>query len=795
MIFHLPYSWLKEYVWVPKNPHDLARELSLYGPSIERVEALRHEFTKVIVGEIVSIERHPHADKLQVALVQTGRGAPLRIVCGAPNIRVGQKVPLALLGATLPGDIKVGRREVRGVVSEGMLCSARELGIHDDHLGILILHPESKIGASLAGLGNAEDHILEVEPTTNRPDLSSVIGVAREVSAITGKPLNHTTTRATNRQTYPCPLTVKVMNRKLCPRFMAVLIKNIAVGASPWRMQERLARAGIRPINAVVDITNYVLLEYGQPLHAFDADKLGQTIIVRPAKKGDKILALDGRTYNLKPSHLVVADQKNPVSIAGVMGGEATAVTDKTVAIVLECANFDPLSIRKTSRDLQLFSESSRLFEKGLSEEAPAAALARAIELVQKICGGATSEINDNRVKPYHPVTVSFALSNLPRILGISVPAPAAKRLLGRLGFAVKESRQKFTVTVPYWRDHDVCQPEDLVEEVARLYGYHRFASLLLPAAPATRERKNDFAAEDNIRRHLSAMGFTEVMSYSLIRESWLRAMQYPADRALRVANPLNNDLVFMRPSLLPSLAAIIEQNLSIAEEIRIFEIAKVYVPGDSKINTVDGYRQESVLVSAVVTGGAGDTAEGMYRAIRGYGEDLLNSLGRSLKTIKMSSAKSRLPFAAGSSVALEDKRAQYCGAFGLLDPVFLKAFGVNQLVAAFNFPLSIFAATALAAYKPIPKFPAVKRDLALAVGPSVRYNDLEQTMRAATPLLESVELFDVYGDERLGKDRQSYAMHLIYRAPDRTLSSAEVEAAEAKMLEMLKQKFNVKPR
>ena len=623
-----------------------------------------------------------------------------------------------------------------------------------------------------------------------------MIGVAREVSAITRKALKYPAQKTETKKTYSCPLTVKVLNRKLCPRFTAVLIKNAAIGASPWWMQERLARAGIRPINAAVDITNYVLLEYGQPLHAFDADKLGHTIVVRLAKAGEKILALDGRTYNLKPGHLVVANAQKPVSIAGVMGGEATAVTDKTANIVLECANFEAVSIRRTSRDLQLFSESSRLFEKGLSEESPRAALLRAIELVQKICGGESSEIIDSRGGSYRPVTINFSLSHLPRILGVSVALLTVKKILQRLGFTVSGSGQTFKVVVPYWRDHDVRDPEDLVEEVARLYGYHHFSSVLPPAVLATTDVSRDFVTEENIRRRLAAMGFVEVLSYSFIRESWLKAMQYPLERALKVANPLNNDFKFLRPSLLPSLAAIIEQNLSLGEEIKIFEIAKVYVPGGGKGRTLDGYRRESLLVSGVITRGAGAAAEELYRAIKGFGEDLLNSFSVNLKDIKMTPAKSRLPFAAGLSIALESGQTQHSGALGILDPVFLKAFGINQLVAAFNFPLSMFdAAQERASYKPIPKFPAVKRDLALAVGSSVRYTDLVQTMRGAAPLLQGVELFDIYRDERLGPDMQSYAMHLIYRVPERTLSSAEVEAAEAKMLEILRQKFGVKPR
>src|SRR3989338_242321 len=792
MLFRLPYSWLKEYVWVPKNPHDLARQLSLHGPSVEKVEAVRHEFTGVVVGEIVSIERHPNADKLQVAMVRANNGVLLRIICGAPNIKVGQKVPLALVGATLPGGTTVSRRAVRGVMSEGMLCSARELGIHDDHLGILILHPSSKIGARLVDLGDVKDYVLEVEPTTNRPDISSVIGVAREVSAIVGKPLKQSGGRSEIKKTYSCPLTVKVLNRKLCPRFMAVLIKNVSVGASPWWMQERLARAGIRPINSVGDVTHYVLLEYGQPLHAFDADKLGNTIIVREAKPGETILALDGRTYRLKSNHLVVADAKKPVSIAGVMGGETTAVTTNTTNVVLECANFDPVSIRRTSRELQLFSDSSRLFEKGLSKESPTLTLSRAIELVHKICGGKHSSITDIRAKRYSPLSVELPLSRLSRVLGLSMPQLTVKRLLKRLGFRVGGQGATLRVTVPYWRDHDVSAPEDLIEEVARLYGYHRLTSVLPSVVLSTKDELEDFSTEDKLRHSLVAMGFVETLNYSFIRESWLKAMAYPPSRALKILNHLTNDLVFLRPSLLPSLAAIVEANLAHREEIKIYEIAKIYLPGQSHGRGLENYREEPVFLGGVMTR-TGATAEELYRLIKGVVEDLYHKNVNNRADIQEELIKSRPPFADGLSAVIRQTNGRDGGVFGILDPLFLQSFGVNQMVAAFELPLSLFIGfRGYPAYRPPPKFPAVKRDISLAVSPNVRYTDLVRIMKSSTSLLESVELFDIYHDERLGDSMYSCAMHLIYRAPGRTLSSEEVEQAEAAMLKMLKGQFGV---
>ena len=788
MIFRLPYSWLKEYVWVPNNPHDLARQLSLYGPSVERVAAVRHEFNKVVVGEIIDIESHPNANKLRIAMVRANSGAPLRIVCGAPNIEVGQKVPLALVGATLPGGITVSRREVRGVVSEGMLCSARELGIHDDHLGILILSSLAKVGTPVAKLGQYEDYVWEVEPTINRPDLCSVIGIAREVGAITAKPL-----RRYDRQMPPssflCPISVEVWDKKLCSRFMAVLIRDVRVGPSPWQMQERIARAGIRPINAAVDITNYVMLEYGQPLHVYDADKLGRKIIVRQAKNGETILALDGKKYNLKTSHLVIANAVKPVAIAGVMGGEETAVNAETKNVVIECANFDAALIRRTSRDLQLFSESSRLFEKGLSSESPSRALARAAELTLKICGGQASTVVDRRASRYRSETIKFSLDYLPKLLGLNIPRLEVRQILKKLGFNVSGQGKILKVVVPYWRDHDVCCPEDLVEEVARLYGYQRFPSVLPPLESIRPNETSDFSAEDYLRRELAAGGFTEALSYSLISERWIKALKYnPAD-VLSISNSLTNDLIYLRPSLLPSLAAIAEANLVHHEKIQIFEIAKLYTKGGDSQKGIEQYRQEQVFVGGLIIE-TGESAEHLYRRLKGIVEALG---GVSVDKSDKEKEKIFFPFAAGLSALMKVKGSSETGVFGILEPVFLKVFGLNQLVGAFELPLSLFdKSKARSAYKPVPKFPAVKRDLSLALDRNVRYTDIVSVLKAGTPLLESVELFDIYQDDKIGSAKQSYALHLIFRAPDRTLSSAEIDVIEKEMSANLRKKLGV---
>lgn len=783
MDFRLPYSWLKEYVAVPTDATALAQQLSQYGASIDRVQAAKHDFDDVIVAEITHIEKHPNADKLQIAMVKTGEKKERRIVCGAPNIAVGQKVPLALPGATLPGDFAIAQRDVRGVVSEGMLCSGKELGLSDDHAGILLLHPNSPVGKKLLDLGVADERILEVEPTTNRPDIASVLGVAREVSAVTGKPVKYRAPKSLPKGA--STLRVEVKDKKLCPRFMAVVVENVRVVPSPWFMQERLVRAGIRPINALVDITNYVMLEYGRPMHVFDADKLGDTIVVRKARAGESIRALDGKTYELAPSHVVVADAKKPVSIAGSMGGEETGVTTQTTRVVFEIATWDPVSVRRAGRDLRLSTDASKLFDKGLSAAGLEEPLARAVALATEVCGGRVAGgVVDVVAAPYRPKVVTLHLADIPRLLGVDVPATTVRALLARLGFTVVGSGKTLRVTVPHWRDHDVAEPEDVLEEIARLYGYHRIEpdlpALSLAIPPAT-----VFDHEYALKKQLQLVGFTEVYSSSLIRDAWLQALRYPAERALRLANPLSSDQAYLRPSLLPSLVATVHDNEAHHDRQWVFEIAAVYETGDQKRKGVDAYRTETSRLVAVVSDHAA-TVETLYRQVKG----LVEMLGATATR-----APGTWPFASTASVTVA-RNNETIGTVGLLDPAFLKEFGVSSPVAAFDVRATALAPTGnRTAYQAVPKYPAIKRDIALVVGPDVHYTDLVAAIREHAPLIEDVSLFDIYQSRELGEGNVSYALHVTYRSAERTLTTADVDAEQERMLSYLTNTFGVRLR
>lgn len=778
MNFLLPYSWLKEYVDVPKDPHQLARLLSQHGPSVERVIRTKHEWTAalVVVAEILELTKHPNADKLQLATVTTGN-KKYQIVCGAPNIVVGQKVPLALAGAVLPGDFVIQEREVRGVKSQGMLCSARELGIHDDHVGIMVLHPSTKVGVQLVSLGVAEDYLLDVESTTNRPDAASAIGMAREVSAITGKSVKLPNITKLPKHGRPA-VKVIIEDKKGCRRFMGLVMEHVTNSSSPWWMQERLVRAGVRPISAIVDITNYVMLEYAQPMHAYDLDKLGGNIKVRRAKAGESLRALDGNNYKLDKDHLVIAGQAGPAGIAGIMGDESTGVTANTKRILFEAAAWDPVLVRRMSRDLVLASDASRLYEKGLSVEALPIALARARDLAEEITGGqVTGGVIDEQRERARPLTIRFPLSEVKRITGEGVKSIVASRFLKALGFGVSGSGSILTVKVPYWRDHDVLEAIDLVEEIARLKGYHHLTSVL-PEATLGHIGTNDvFDREDLLRGELIKIGFTEVVSNAFVTERMLTAAAKLPGEVLQLENPMNSEFMYLRPSLLPSLLAVIEKNQANITDQSLFEIGNIYERGQGK--GLDGYRRETMRLNGMIVR-RGATDEDLYRMIRGVVEHLVIRFGRKQESVL---GAPDAPFA--SSAAQRISLDNFFGTLGLIDSRSAALFGIAHSVVAFDIPLAAFTEQYVPphAYQPPPKFPAIKRDLALVVAAAIDYTALASTLQSCSPLIESVELVDVYRGSPLANDKVSLTVRVIFRAADKTLQASEVDQVEARLL------------
>ena len=797
MDLKISYNWLREYLKGKITVEALARELSLKSMSVERIHEVKPIFSGVITARILEIAKHPNADKLRLPTVDTGNpstsfraGEKLQIVCGAPNIEVGQIVPLAHEGAVLgigTENFTIKKTNIRGVDSNGMLCSPKELGLGDDHSGIMILPPETPIGKKLEEVIPLNDQVLEIEVTSNRPDAMSVLGLAREGAAALGLKFDFKPAKPDLKAAQNMPLSVKVLEPKLCPRYQAAVLTGVKVGPSPLWLQARLLASGLRPINNLVDITNYILLEYGQPLHVFDYEKLaGQEIIVRKAKAGENIMALDGKIYDLKPENMVIADAKAPVAVAGVMGGEESAATEKTKIIVFEAANFNPVSVRKTARALNLHSDASGLYEKGLYPKNTECALLRAIELTQEWAGGKmASKIFDAGVKIDKPLKIKFDLAQVKRYLGAEISLAKVKSILQTLGFSVIGGKV-LTVAVPWWRAHDVAADYDLIEEIARLYGYHNLPAVMPAGEIPAGQKDPGFFWESAVKNYLAGLGFCEVYNYSMVSSGLLNKVGFDPKHAVKIANPLNEEMEYMRTTLMAGILKTAADNLNNFSEQKIFELSAVYLP------TKDNDLPEELpkLTGALVGGG-----EEAFLAAKGTVEFLLKKMG--IKNWEMKLTDQSCPLwqkGLALDIFLNDK---FLGQFGLINDNILEKFGINKPVAVFDFDFKVLASlgSTVKSFLPLPAFPGSSRDLAVVLDEKISWQKISRLMEKINPLVVGVEYLSTFSGESLGEGKKSLALRLVFRAPNRTLKSEEVDGIVKTAVASLEKEFGAKLR
>lgn len=796
------YDWLKEYVKLKASPKEFAARLSLCGPSIERLYPQGAALDKIVVGRILKVKPHPDPKTTKLRVVETDLGSMTKdVVCGGSNLAEGQLVAVALPGSWVKwhgeGEpIEIKEAELRGAPSYGMICGADEIGLLDrfpkkEEKEIVDLSSlKAKPGTPLAEALKMSDVIFDVEVTSNRPDAYSMVGMAREASAILEAPMLWKAPKASQlkKGTKPLPLTVDVKSKGLCPRYKALVMRNVKVGPSPAWMKERLAAAGVRSINNLVDITNYVRLELGQPLHVFDYGTLkGHKIVVREAAAGEKMKALDGDSYELKAGHLVIADAERAVAVAGVMGGEETGVTDKTVDIVIEAAAFDAVSIRRTARALGLHSDSSKLYEKGLSTELVEVALERAAELAAELAGAeAASKRFDVHAAPYKRLVFPFRPARAAELIGVSIPAARMKKILTDLGFKVAGAAKKWNVVVPYWRDHDIEGERDLVEEVARVYGYGNLPSVIPDGTLPLAEPERSLAWEDKAKRHLKDWGFTELMTYSFISKELAEKTRIDLSKTLRVANPLTEEFEYMRPGLLNSVLKVVSENQEEVVEGSAFELANVYRPRENDLP------QELPRLLFVCWGRYTDGRQ--VFAVKGALVALLEEFGVRGVVIERDSETGVWHPGRMGTVKIG---GEGLGAVGEIHPETLKKFGIERRVAAVSLDfakLLEFASTAKF-YSPIPEFPRVKRDLAFVVERHIEHAAVAGKIRQADAMITSVELFDVFEGKNLGERKKSMAYHLEFGAPDRTLKAEEVDRVMETVREALKKEFGAEAR
>lgn len=772
-------NWLREFVDLPEKIDNLAELLTLAGVEIEGIEERGARIDKVIVAQIKDSSRHPNADRLSVCAVDDGSGQIRQIVCGATNYKVGDKVPLALPGTKLPNGLEIRKSKLRGVESEGMLCSGKELGFSEDSAGLLILSPDAKIGTPLSDLFPS-DTILDVEITPNRGDLLSHYGLAREIAALTNKKVVAaavTGGRSASETEAATTSGIKITAPTQCPFYSARKIDHVKVGPSPDWLRAKLEAAGIRSINNIVDISNFVMLELGQPTHAFDADKLKGGIVVRLARDGEKFLALDGKTYSLTTQDLVIADQERVVGIGGVMGGDETGVTDSTKNVILEAAYFLPASVRRTARTLNLPSDASYRFERGVDPGMILTASQRAAELMREIAGAIPAgEVAAAGELPADPGDVFLSYRKCDQLLGITIEPRRADEILAGFGL-VKSGTNKSTNEGSNWKipsyRRDLRRDVDLIEEVIRAHGVDKVAgadrSRFTPTSDADRTHDLETSL---LRERLAGHGLSEVRTSKLIP----RNAPAFSDNAVALRNPLSEDHVALRPSLIAGLLAVLDRNVRAgAEKVTIFEIGRAFIPPSATEE-----RHLAILFWGK-SGGASNWRSPSSRPLDLF--DLKGALDCIVPGVSLRPAQYP-DFALAAEVWAPDRMIGFAG------QVSATKAGVSGavLVAELHADLLLDPQRPATKFHELDRFPSVTRDIAMIVPEKISHAEILRVIEnPKEALLENAQLFDLFTGEELGEGRKSLAYTLTYRDRGRTLTSEEVSAAHAKIRERLR--------
>ena len=791
--------WLSEYVDLP-SPEELAQRLTAVGLEVEAVEQVGRELDGVVAARIVEARPHPQADKLSVTRVDAGSGRVLQVVCGARNWRVGDLVPLATAGTRLPGGTEIGRATVRGVESEGMLCSPGELGLSEDHGGLLILDRSVPPGTPLARALDLEDTLLEVNVTPNRPDALSHLGVAREVAAATGKALRAPRARLAQRGPPASQaVAVRIEAPDRCARYTARVIEEVRIGPAPAWLRRRLESCGVRSISNAVDATNFALLELGHPLHAFDLDKVaGALIVVRAARPGEKMITLDGVERSLTADDLVIADRDRPSALAGVMGGGDSEISPGTTRILLESAWFQPQGVRRTARRHGLHTEASHRFERGADPGMVVPALDRCAALIAELCDGTVRRgVVDAHPRRQRPVQVALDWKSPERILGMPVPRREARRVLMALGFqVVRSTTQGAVFRVPSWR-RDVSRQEDLVEEIVRQGGYDAIPETLPSAAHETAGPSREAQLTERVRQALEAAGFCEAVNFSFVAPHDLETLGPPGGPpAIALRNPISAELAMMRTSLVPSLLRNAGHNLrQRVEDVRLYELASVYHPRPPGFPADVPAREDLRLAGVMLgrrhppgwaTGREPEPAD--FYDLKAALEGVLAAAGIEAAEWTPAVEPWLHPRAAASLVATPDVGREVLGWAGEIHPRVARAFDLPGGVLAFelSFPGLLRLARLTPAHRGVPRFPAVLRDLAVVVADPVPAAQIVARVREEA-LVEAVTLFDVYRGPPIPEGQKNLALAIRYRAAERTLTDAEADEVHARIVERLR--------
>jgi phenylalanyl-tRNA synthetase beta chain len=791
----VPLNWLKDYTEVTLPPVGLAQKLTMAGFEVAEIITTGGAWENIVIGQITAVNPHPNADRLKLATVDLG-GEQETVVCGASNLKVGDKIAFARTGARLvnPYNGKVEELKparIRGVVSKGMICSEKELGISESHEGIMVLGAEAKTGTALAEyLGNT---VLDIDVTANRPDCLSVVGIAREVAALTGQKIHipeikyQETAESINKQ-----ITIEISAADLCPRYCASLISGVKIAESPAWLQERLIAAGQRPINNIVDITNYVMLEYGQPLHSFDYDRLGKKkIIVRRAKDGESFNTLDRTERKLNGEMLTIADGERTVAIAGVMGGLNSEVTENTTSILLEAASFKAASIHSTSRSLGLTSEASMRFERGISAGLTIPALRHATQLVAELGGGkAAGGIIDIYPGKKESQPIILTAEKAQHVFGMEVTREEISNTLTALGFECKTDGSEISVGTPYWRS-DIHLGVDLIEEVARVIGYEKIPATMLSMPIPRQNPEPILGLRKKIKQSLTGYGFQEIVSYSLTSRDMLKKLtpeaRMPGPEVLEIVKPLTTDQECLRTSLRTGLLSALAANRRHEEGgIRLFELGKVYLTRQNDLP------EEPDILCGIMSGPrvekswlGSDGALDFYD-VKGVMEGLFHNLGIEV-TLENSQDEGLHPARQAALTVKRDKQLLRIGVMGEVHPKVADAFEITGTIGIFEINIAelLPLAGSYKMFQSIPRFPSTVRDIALVVDDAVTNQQILDIINSFS-LVSEVVLFDVYSGKQVTAGKKSLAYRLVFQSADYTLTDEEVNRVQEQIIKRL---------
>lgn len=785
-------SWLREWVNPSISREELSHQITMAGLEVDGIEGVAGEFSGVVVGEVVECGQHPDADKLRVTKINVGEDELIDIVCGAPNCRLGIKVAVAMVGAVLPGDFKIKKAKLRGEPSFGMLCSYGELGIDVESDGILELPVDAPIGADLRDYLSLNDAVIDVDLTANRADCLGMAGLAREVGVLNRQSVTEPTWEAVS-PTIDDAIKIDLQAPAFCGRYLGRVVKNVNVKAeSPLWMQEKLRRSGIRSIDPIVDITNYVLIEFGQPMHAFDLAQLTGDIQVRMGTGSEKLTLLDGKEIIVPADTLVISDQERPLALAGVFGGEYSGVNSDTKDIMLECAFFAPLAILGKARRLGLHTDSSHRFERGVDPELQHKVMDRATRLVLDICGGEAGPVVEAKSEEHLPKPVEIVLrrSKLDRILGHHIADAEVTEILERLGFAVTVNSDTWEVITATYR-FDMAIEEDLIEEVARIYGYNNIPNTAPVASLSMPDHKESDISLKRVRSMLVARGFQEAVTYSFV-DPKLQNLVHPGEEAMILPNPISVEMSAMRLSMFTGLLGVVGYNQSRQQNrVRLFETGLRFVPD----NTAESNVRQQAMLGAVISGNQKDEHWSMESKTVDFFDlkgDLEAIIGLTVSDVEFTFRSATHPALHPGQCAEILRNDRVIGIIGAVHPSLEKPFGLNGKTIVFELELDALLHAGLPLAQTVSKFPANRRDIAIVVDDSVSAGDVVKMIRkVGQNQLVGLNLFDVYQGKGVEPGKKSLAIALTLQDNTRTLEEKEIAEMVDSVVSALKSEFN----